>query len=315
MLLIQIQKTLSLLNYNIYSMRKNICLLILFISNLIANPILAQQTEQTLYKITYTFIHRYDTNLSIDPYTTKAQLKIGKTNAQFSNNILQTQKPNNSSNNSSNNSNLITVVGKPTTIVKSKEIDQTIIYQLPLANKLIQIKHIGFQDYLIETTIPTINWRIEETTKIIGGYNCQKAIGAFRGRNYIVWFTAELPFEYGPWKLGGLPGVILEAVDDTNSVSFLFNKIEEVKDYEYIMNVAYRPVKIKEETYLKAKQKFDKDPIAASQAQIKSGTTIESIVFIDNKGNKKYGNDAIAAIKLDAKKKILNPIELNLKSE
>lgn len=287
---------------------------VLFIIVLNTVRLNAQQTEQTLFKITYSFKHQYDTSLAVEPYKTNVQLKIGKTNSQFSNYIQQVSKANNSSINPSNNSNLITVIGKPTTIVKSKEIDHTTIYQLPHVSKLIQIKNIGFQDYLIETELPSINWKVENDTKIIGGYTCQKAIGYFRGRTYLVWFAPELPFEYGPWKLNGLPGVILEAVDTTNSVSFIFNKIETITDYDYIMNVGYRPVKIKEEVYIKAKQKFDKDPIAASQAQIKSGTAIESIIFIDTKGNKKYGNEAIEAIKQNSKKKISNPIELEIKN-
>lgn len=58
------------------------------------------------------------------------------------------------------------------------------------------------------------NWEIKNQFKKIGQFNAQKAIGRFRGRTYIAWFTEEIPLPYGPWKLFGLPGLIIEAEDD-----------------------------------------------------------------------------------------------------
>jgi GLPGLI family protein len=74
--------------------------------------------------------------------------------------------------------------------------------------------------YLILDTLPKIEWRIFEDKKTILSYVCQKATGIFRGRTYIVWFTTELPMPAGPWKLNGLPGIILAANDDKNEVFF-----------------------------------------------------------------------------------------------
>jgi GLPGLI family protein len=77
-------------------------------------------------------------------------------------------------------------------------------------------------DYLITDTTNRINWTISADTKMIGEKNCRKGTGMFRGRTYTAWFTPEIPVPAGPWKLGGLPGLILEAYDDANEVKFTF---------------------------------------------------------------------------------------------
>lgn len=79
---------------------------------------------------------------------------------------------------------------------------------------------------LVEEEITTIPWQILKETKVIANLECQKAVGKFRGREYTVWFTRKIPVRFGPWKLQGLPGLILEATDKTNQVQFLATKIE-----------------------------------------------------------------------------------------
>ena len=64
------------------------------------------------------------------------------------------------------------------------------------------------------------NWRLTDEKKVYMSKECQKAIGNFKGREYEVWFTTEIPYPIGPWKLGGLPGAILYAKDKTGDVEF-----------------------------------------------------------------------------------------------
>ncbi len=58
------------------------------------------------------------------------------------------------------------------------------------------------------------NWVLDEETKIIGHFICQKATIKFRGRNYIAWFAKDIPVPFGPWKFQRLPGLILEIYDE-----------------------------------------------------------------------------------------------------
>ena len=70
-----------------------------------------------------------------------------------------------------------------------------------------------------------LNWSFKDSTKMVGNYITQKATTHFRGRSYTVWFSHEIPVPFGPWKLHGLPGLILQAYDQNRNVYFSAIKI------------------------------------------------------------------------------------------
>ncbi|WP_159018064.1 GLPGLI family protein [Algibacter sp. L3A6] len=98
------------------------------------------------------------------------------------------------------------------------------IYNLNTSKDSLKSRDIGFK--YVKEKIPKINWTISNKFKSIGGYKCQKAEGNFRGRNYTTWFAIEIPLPFGPWKLNGLPGLILEAYDTKKEVYFYFKSIK-----------------------------------------------------------------------------------------
>lgn len=70
-------------------------------------------------------------------------------------------------------------------------------------------------------TIGDQQWELHpDESKQIAGYEVRKATTHFRGRNYTAWYAPKIPIPAGPWKLGGLPGLILEAYDDVEEVIF-----------------------------------------------------------------------------------------------
>jgi GLPGLI family protein len=91
---------------------------------------------------------------------------------------------------------------------------------------------VGRKSFIYEEPLPTIKWKLLNESKEIGKFKCQKATTTFRGRNYIAWFTTDIPISMGPWKLQGLPGLILEAYDDTLQIQFAFESILMPEDIE-----------------------------------------------------------------------------------
>lgn len=57
------------------------------------------------------------------------------------------------------------------------------------------------------------DWQLTDSTKSIGDYTCKMARCRFRGRDYEAWYTTDIAVEEGPWKFGGLPGLIMEVYD------------------------------------------------------------------------------------------------------
>jgi GLPGLI family protein len=96
---------------------------------------------------------------------------------------------------------------------------------------------LGFnkgESFIYEEEMPQMKWEIKSDTSTILSYHCQKAITAFRGRKYEAWFTSDIPSNNGPWKFGGLPGLILKVTDTKHEVVFECIGIEKLQTPEPI---------------------------------------------------------------------------------
>ena len=74
--------------------------------------------------------------------------------------------------------------------------------------------------HIYEEDVPELEWEITGEHGTAASFDCQKAECDFRGRRWEAWFTTEIPVGEGPWKLRGLPGLILYARDTTGQYSF-----------------------------------------------------------------------------------------------
>lgn len=68
--------------------------------------------------------------------------------------------------------------------------------------------------------LPLQKWVTHKETKTICGYLCQKATCNWRGRSYTAWYTPQIPVSAGPWKFGGLPGLIMAVSDSTGDYTW-----------------------------------------------------------------------------------------------
>lgn len=71
-----------------------------------------------------------------------------------------------------------------------------------------------------------MDWVVGDSTRTILDYECVMAETDYHGRHWTVWFTPEIPIQDGPWKLCGLPGLILEAKESDGQHQFIATGIE-----------------------------------------------------------------------------------------
>lgn len=114
------------------------------------------------------------------------------------------------------------------------------------------------KEFLVVDSLPKLNWKLEQETRLIGGYNCYKATAVkepsktdfrnFRPKKQddkqeeakktsgetktnfadnfempkeivvTAWYTPEIPVNQGPENYWGLPGLILEINDGTTTI-------------------------------------------------------------------------------------------------
>ncbi|MCF6294380.1 MAG: GLPGLI family protein [Flavobacteriaceae bacterium] len=96
--------------------------------------------------------------------------------------------------------------------------------------------------YLVKDHIKIFNWSLKDNYKDILGYKCQEATTHYRGRDYRAYFTTKVQLNTGPWKFGGLPGLILsvESIDGVFKMNANTIEIKNVKaeiDNPFVKNI------------------------------------------------------------------------------
>jgi GLPGLI family protein len=90
----------------------------------------------------------------------------------------------------------------------------------------------AFNPVIVEENIPEFNWQLTDGVKKVNNFTSNSAKLKFRGRNYIVWYTLDIPTNFGPWKFYGLPGLITEITSDDNKISFILKEIKTQTNFE-----------------------------------------------------------------------------------
>ena len=150
----------------------------------------------------------------------------------------------------------------------------------------------GITTYHCIEKIEISNWElIPDSTSSILGYNCQLAKANFKGRTWYAWYSEDIPISEGPWKLYGLPGLILRAYDSQQQF--------------YLNAIGLQDLKGKEDLKYAKPDKTEK----ISQADLTKvklrddmGEMLRASAIKISDGNGK-------AIKLKSRKRVFNPIE------
>ena len=74
--------------------------------------------------------------------------------------------------------------------------------------------------YIVQEDMKPLTWYMLNKTKKIQNIECFSAQTEYRGRVWTAWYAPSIPISSGPWKLYGLPGMILEAEDRKGLIKY-----------------------------------------------------------------------------------------------
>lgn len=134
--------------------------------------------------------------------------------------------------------------------------------------KLVFNDFVGVSEYYIYEEKPILKWKIISDKELIGNYNTQKATTDFGGRVWTAWFTSEIPIQDGPYKLSGLPGLIVKLEDSGNNYSWILagnkklNQDIKSNKQNYLEFQMGTPVKLSKEGFQKRLNEYGKNPMS-----------------------------------------------------
>lgn len=145
----------------------------------------------------------------------------------------------------------------------------TVIYKLKEEGKTLTHDRFDLTNWKYEESIDTPRWEITDSVMVIDGINCVKATADYRGRKWTAWFAPEIPFNEGPWKLWGLPGLIVRAYDSRGHYRFEAKSISVMPGgyVDYFDYSARRRLRTERLRALKEKRKDLQVSIAAQMRQ------------------------------------------------
>jgi GLPGLI family protein len=134
---------------------------------------------------------------------------------------------------------------------------------------------------------PKFDWKILNDKAKIGEYNTQKATTEFGGRKWTAWFTADLPFQDGPYKFSGLPGLIVKIEDEGKNYSWVLQGNKKVPNWEElsygekISNMSLKVTEMPREKFEKTFNDFKKDPFATARPMMTQEVMSKTIPGMD----------------------------------
>ena len=136
---------------------------------------------------------------------------------------------------------------------------QDVLFRDQSAGRLTHTDQIGMDHLLYTEPLPDCGWELADGERTILGYVCRRAACTFRGRSYEAWYAPEIAVSCGPWKFGGLPGLILAIRDDAGVLDLEATGVEQ--RVEPIRMTDRNYMKTSRKKYRELKQKIMTDPI------------------------------------------------------
>lgn len=173
----------------------------------------------------------------------------------------------------------LTTFPQPQKILVQAKTGDTYFYTDFMNKKLISTAYLDQKIYKMNEELVSINWKlIVNDSKIITNFKCLKAIGEFRGRKYIAWYSPDIPINSGPWKFNGLPGLILEIEDIDNKFQWVATEIKYPYKGDIPLEIpkSEKYIELSLEEFVQIKEDFLEDRQSRMLSRTPKGVTVVS---------------------------------------
>ncbi len=168
----------------------------------------------------------------------------------------------------------------------------------PSEGKSLQLETLGIENYQCTENVETPDWQlITDSVAEIIGFHCQLAKTKFKGRTWYAWYAEDIPMQEGPWKLCGLPGLILKAYDENREYVFSAVGMSTLTAVTPITISKTKREEISQKELREFKEKF-------TPGMVLEALNVKAVKIQDEKGN------SVDMKKFNNKKNVFNPIEL-----
>ncbi len=216
------------------------------------------QLDNGLYKCTYTYTAKTTVAGKDDVVTSETVLHIGEHGAKFADESVFIPDS-------------LVSVGAPGNKIQMANLKTygqdypftATVYQNYPEGKTTMVDVCQSNYAVLTENIDVFDWELTEDTLTVCNHLCYKAIAKYGGRTWEAWYADDIPLSYGPWKLAGLPGLILAAHDTDGVNSFVINSMQHSDVIvTRVKNVKEVPVNRKD--YIRLKDEYENQKYSIS---------------------------------------------------
>ena len=105
---------------------------------------------------------------------------------------------------------------------------RNVIIQKTGQRSLLETRSLEGKNYRLTDSFPALEWNTNyaETEKV-DTYTCHKATAKYRGATLVAYYTNDIPMPAGPYKFGGLPGLIVLLYNESAHPNYwMLSKVE-----------------------------------------------------------------------------------------
>lgn len=156
-----------------------------------------------------------------------------------------------------------------------------IVMQQANVDALQETRSLQGVNYIVNDNFPKLSWNTDyRDIDTLGKFICHKATTTYRGTKLTAYYTNDIPVPVGPYKFGGLPGLIVMLYNESASPNYWM--LKEVS-YPYAGDVPVRKSYINSLPVLSLQEFVQKDEaviqeqmrIMESKMPAMEGVTVE----------------------------------------